>query len=107
MLLGRVSGVVVIVPAVLTRMFVIMHERVLFVDMVMHMLMQMLVGMDMLMLMQVGYVSMRMFMAMCMLVFMTVQMLVLMRAFHTAPFLAGGVVLYKHQRTCRQEGRLA
>ncbi len=92
MLLGRVSGVVVIVGAVLARVLVFMHERVLFVDMLVHMLVQVLVGMDMLMLMLVGRVGMRMLVGMRVFVFVTMQVLVLMRAFHAASFLAGGIV---------------
>ena len=107
MLLGRVSGVVVIVGAVLARVLVIMHERVLFVDMLVHMFVQVLVGMHMFMLMQVGHVGMRMLVGMGMFVLMTMQVLVLMRAFHTASFLAGGIVLYNHRLAYRQERRLA
>ena len=60
--------------AVIARVLVVVHVRVLTVGMLVHMFVQ------------VGHIGMRMFVGMRMLVLMTMQVLVFMRALHTASF---------------------
>jgi len=72
--------------AVSARGLVVVHVRVLTVGMLVHMFVQVFVGVEVLMFVQVGHIGMRMFVGMRMLVLMTMQVLAFMRALHTASF---------------------